>query len=42
MILHKGVTGETYNIGCDEEFTNLQVACLGRGVVGAGVGVGVG
>eukprot|EP00320_Phaeocystis_rex_P019351 CAMPEP_0119060680 /NCGR_PEP_ID=MMETSP1178-20130426/4612_1 /TAXON_ID=33656 /ORGANISM="unid sp, Strain CCMP2000" /LENGTH=370 /DNA_ID=CAMNT_0007041809 /DNA_START=73 /DNA_END=1185 /DNA_ORIENTATION=- len=26
VILHKGVTGETYNIGCDEEFTNLQVA----------------
>jgi len=25
-ILHKGTTGETYNIGCHEEFTNLQVA----------------
>ena len=26
VIMHKGVTGETYNIGCDEEFTNLEVA----------------
>jgi len=25
-IMHKGITGETYNIGCHEEFTNLQVA----------------
>ena len=25
-ILHKGVEGETYNIGCEEEFTNLEVA----------------
>ena len=25
-ILHKGVDGETYNIGCDIEYTNLEVA----------------
>jgi UDP-glucose 4,6-dehydratase len=25
-ILHKGVDGETYNIGCETEFTNLEVA----------------
>ena len=25
-ILHKGVVGETYNIGCEEEYTNLEVA----------------
>jgi len=27
-ILHKGVDGEVYNIGCDDEFTNLEVAKL--------------
>ena len=25
-VLHKGVPGETYNIGCHEEITNLQLA----------------
>jgi len=25
-ILHKGVDGETYNIGCEEEMTNLEMA----------------
>lgn len=25
-ILHKGVDGETYNIGCEAEYTNLEVA----------------
>jgi len=25
-ILHKGVVGETYNIGCEEECTNLEIA----------------
>jgi len=25
-ILHKGVVGDTYNVGCEEEFTNLEVA----------------
>ena len=25
-ILHKGVDGETYNIGCETEYTNLEVA----------------
>jgi len=25
-ILHKGVLGEVYNIGCEEEYTNLEVA----------------
>jgi UDP-glucose 4,6-dehydratase len=25
-ILHKGVNGETYNIGCEIEYTNLEVA----------------
>jgi len=25
-ILHKGVEGETYNIGCEEECTNLEIA----------------
>jgi len=25
-IMHSGVDGEVYNIGCDEEFTNLEVA----------------
>jgi len=25
-ILHKGVDGETYNIGCDVEYTNIEVA----------------
>jgi UDP-glucose 4,6-dehydratase len=25
-VMHKGITGETYNIGCDEEMTNLEVA----------------
>ena len=25
-ILHAGVDGEVYNIGCHEEFTNLEVA----------------
>jgi len=25
-IMHKGVDGEVYNIGCDDEFTNLEVA----------------
>jgi len=25
-IMHKGVTGETYNIGCHEEYTNIEVA----------------
>lgn len=25
-ILHSGVDGEVYNIGCDDEFTNLEVA----------------
>mmetsp|Transcript_41818 Transcript_41818/g.137760 ORF Transcript_41818/g.137760 Transcript_41818/m.137760 type:complete len:122 (-) Transcript_41818:314-679(-) len=24
--MHKGVDGEVYNIGCDDEFTNLEVA----------------
>jgi dTDP-glucose 4,6-dehydratase len=24
-ILHKGIVGETYNIGCEEEYTNLDV-----------------
>ena len=25
-ILHKGIDGETYNIGCETEYTNLEVA----------------
>ena len=25
-ILHRGVDGETYNIGCEDEYTNLEVA----------------
>jgi len=25
-ILHKGIDGETYNIGCETEFTNIEVA----------------
>jgi UDP-glucose 4,6-dehydratase len=25
-ILHNGVVGETYNIGCEEEYTNMEVA----------------
>jgi UDP-glucose 4,6-dehydratase len=25
-ILHKGVVGETYNIGCETEYTNIDVA----------------
>jgi len=25
-IMHKGVDGEVYNIGCDDEFTNLEAA----------------
>uniref|UniRef100_A0A6V2S3L0 NAD-dependent epimerase/dehydratase domain-containing protein n=1 Tax=Emiliania huxleyi TaxID=2903 RepID=A0A6V2S3L0_EMIHU len=25
-IMHKGVAGEVYNIGCDDEFTNLEAA----------------
>lgn len=25
-ILHKGVVGEVYNIGCEEECTNLEIA----------------
>ena len=24
--MHKGVDGEVYNIGCDDEFTNIEVA----------------
>jgi len=26
VILHKGIDGETYNIGCETEFTNIEVA----------------
>ena len=25
-IVHKGVVGQTYNIGCDDEYTNMEVA----------------
>ena len=25
-VLHKGIEGETYNIGCEEECTNLEIA----------------
>ena len=26
MIMHKGIDGETYNIGCHEETTNLELS----------------